>query len=798
MDLRVSYNWLREYVDTKLSPEEFARRLSLSGPSVERVSRLAESFERIVVGRVEEIKKHPNADKLRLARVNLGSLSKELVCGGSNLKEGMLVAVATPGARVRWHGEGELVVLEEAEIRGIKSAGMICAANEIGLGELFPMRSSHEILDLTDLRLRPGRPLAEALELDDAILSVEVTTNRPDAFSVVGLAREAAAILSVKFLWKERQVKKPSVKVDLSVRVAAPSLCVRYEAALVRNVQIAESPLWMKRHLASAGARSISNIVDITNYVMLELGQPLHAFDARKLKGGLFVRKARAGEKIKALDGNVYELKPEMLVIADAEKPVAIAGVIGGEESAVDSGTREVIFESAAFDPVSVRRTSRALGLQTDSSLRFEKGLSSEGTTAALAHAIELAETLAGGKLAAVVNRRSAPYRPKTVRLPVADVSRLIGVPMPPPSIKKILQSLGFAVAVRGAALSARVPHFRANDIATGRDLIEEIARIYGYHNLPAIIPAGEIPVRPRDAEFTWEERLRDALAGAGYTEILSYSLVSKPMLNRLGIPPTEPLRLANPLSADLLYLRTELLSSMLQVIHENQEHVQRGAFFEIANVYLPRETDLPRETPRVLAASFGLDESAELFLVAKGFVESFFVRHGVSDWSLEPRRASVGELYHPGRSLSVMVGGHSIGVVAEVHPRILREFDIGHRVAILDLDIGAFVAQGKTRRQYEPLPLYPAVKRDVSFVLGDRITYAEILKTLRGADPLLASVEIFDTYTGRGVPEGKKSVAFHLEYRLPVRTLTSEEVDAAHERVLEAMRKEFGATIRV
>lgn len=797
MDLRVSYNWLREYVDTKLSPEEFARRISLSGPSIERVSRLAESFAEMWVGRVEEIKKHPNADKLRLARVNLGSVSKELVCGGSNLKEGMLVAVATPGARVRWHGEGELTILEEVEIRGIKSAGMICAANEIGLSELFPLRGSHEILDLTDLRLRPGTPLAEALGLDDAILSVEVTTNRPDAFSVVGLAREAAAILSAKFLWKEYRLPKLSRKSDLTVRVAAPSLCARYEAALLRDVQVAESPLWMKRRLASAGARSISNVVDITNYVMLELGQPLHAFDAQKLKGGLLVRKARAGEKLKALDGNVYALTPEMLVIADAEKPVAIAGVIGGEESAVGSGTREIVFESAVFDPVSVRRTSRALGLTTDSSLRFEKGLSTEGTAAALSRAVELAETIAGGKLVALASQRSAPPRLKTVRLPMADVSRLIGVVIPSARIKKILQSLGFAVAVRGAALSARVPHFRSNDIATGRDLIEEIARIYGYHNLPAIIPTGEIPVRPRDAEFTWEERLRDALAGAGYAEILSYSLISKALLSRLGLPPTEPLRLANPLSADLLYLRTELLSSMLQVIHENQEHVHRGSFFEIAHVYLPREADLPRETPHVLAASFGTDEGADLFLAVKGLVESFFSRYGISDWSLELRRVSAPQMFHPGRCLSVMVGGHSVGTVAEVHPRILREFSISHRVAVFDLDIGAFVVQGKTGRRYEPIPLYPAVKRDVSFVLEARISYADMVKTLRGADSLLASVEIFDTYIGRGVPEGKKSVAFHLEYRLPVRTLTSEEVDAVHERVLAALRDKLDATIR-
>ena len=820
MDVRTSYNWLREYVETKFSPEEFARRVSLSGPSVERIERLAESFANMVVGRVEEVKKHPNADKLHLARVNFGSESRELVCGGTNLREGMLVAVATPGARVRWHGEGEFVALEEAEIRGVKSTGMICAANEIGLADIFPMGAAHEILDLSETRAKPGMPLARALGLDDAILSIEVTGNRPDAMSVVGLAREAAAILGAQFLWKEQKLPKvagkypegykhpagykyPSgYKTALSVRIATPGLCARYEAALVRGVEVRESPLWMKRRLASAGARSINSIVDITNYVMLELGQPMHAFDAQKLTGGIVVRKARAGEKIRALDGKTYVLAPDMLVIVDAEKPVAIAGVIGGEESAVGTETREVVFESAAFDPVSVRRTSRALGIQTDSSLRFEKGLSSEGTASALARAVELS----GGELVAHIDRRTKPHRQKTVRLPFADVSRAIGVAIPPARIKKILQSLGFAVSLRSGALVARVPHYRALDIESGRDLVEEIARIYGYHNLPAVIPSGEIPVRPRDAEFVWEDHVREALHGAGYTEIVSYSLVSKLMLEHVGIPPTEPLCLANPLSADLLYLRTELLSSMLATIAENQGHVQSGALFEVAHVYLPRTTDLPDEVSRALAAVFGFGRelsrngegsSGDLFYAAKGFVEGFFSRHGIAGLGFESVAHS-SHIFHPARQLAVMMGGERVGVIAEVHPRILRAFGVDHRVAVFDLDIRAFVSRMNTKRSYEPIPLYPPGKRDVSFVVDARTPYADIVRSLLGADPLLAAAELFDTYTGRGIPEGKKSMAFHLEYRLPVRTLTNEEVDAAHERVLHAMRKEFGATIRV
>lgn len=800
MDLHVSYNWLREYVETRLSPEEFARRVSLSGPSVERILRLAESFAHMAVGRVEEVKKHPNADKLRLARVNLGSESRELVCGGTNLREGMLVAVATPGARVRWHGEGELVPLEEAEIRGVKSSGMICAANEIGLAEIFSMKGAHEIMDLSEVGAKPGTPLARALGLDDAILSIEVTGNRPDAMSVVGLAREAAAILGAQFLWKEQKFPKAVGKAGLSVRIAAPGLCARYEAALVRGVHVGVSPLWMKRRLAYArGARAINSIVDITNYVMLELGQPMHAFDAGKLNGGIVVRKARAGEKIKALDGKTYALAPDMLVIADAEKPVAIAGVIGGEESAVGPETREVVFEAAIFDPVSVRRTARALGIQTDSSLRFEKGLSSEGTASALARAVELS----GGELVAHIDRRTKPHRQRTVRLSLADVSRAIGVAIPPARIKNILQSLGFAVTLRGSALTARIPHYRALDIESGRDLVEEIARIYGYHNLPAVIPSGEIPVRPRDAEFVWEDHVREALHGAGYTEIVSYSLVSPLMLHHMGIPPAEPLRLANPLSADLLYLRTELLSSMLATIGENQGHVQSGALFEIAHVYLPRTTDLPDEVSRALAAVFGEGSSGDLFYAAKGFVEGFFSRHGVGSWSFESSALS-SELYHPRRQLAVAVGGQRVGVIAEVHPRILRAFGLvprgalDRRVAVFDLDIRAFVSRMNTKRSYEPIPLYPPGKRDVSFVVPARTPYADIVQSLLGADPLVAAAELFDTYTGRGIPEGKKSLAFHLEYRLPVRTLTNEEVDAAHERVLEAMRKEFGATVRV
>ncbi|OGL73223.1 phenylalanine--tRNA ligase subunit beta, partial [Candidatus Uhrbacteria bacterium RIFCSPHIGHO2_02_FULL_60_10] len=544
MNLLASYNWIKEYVSLRETPEQFARKLSLSGPSVERSYPQAPPFDKMVVGVITSIAPHPQADKLRVVATDIGGEVLELVCGGVNLSVGMKVAVALVGSKVRWHGQGDLVELQLAEIRGVKSAGMICGANEIGLADAFP-HAEKEILDLTWCKAKAGTPLAKALDLEDTVFDIEVTTNRPDAFAIIGLAREAAAILGSKFLWREGVVPTPAKAgriLPLAVKNQAPKVCTKYLAVVMDNLCAGPSPWWLKSRLRQAGLRSVNAIVDITNYVMLEYGQPMHAFDYEQLAGkSIVVRHAQAGEKLKTLDGVEHDLAGEQVVIADGEKPVAVAGVMGGEHSGVTDKTTTIVFECATFDPVAVRRTARALNLHTDSSLRYEKGLPEELTRAALARAVELCQKVACGRVASKVIEvgASAKRRRKWLFRPAA-AEAVIGVRIPRPRMVGILKSLGFGVTPKSKIgdikYEVTVPYWRARDIEDERDFAEEIARVYGYANLPSEIPSGRLPLAPTDPLLVAEDRAKVFLAAAGFTELLQYSLVSREILEKAGV----------------------------------------------------------------------------------------------------------------------------------------------------------------------------------------------------------------------------------------------------------------------
>ncbi|MBI4457431.1 phenylalanine--tRNA ligase subunit beta [Candidatus Uhrbacteria bacterium] len=799
MNIMLSYNWIKEYVATKLSPEDFARKISLSGPAVERLHPQAAAFEKMVVGVIKEVRPHPNADKLRLAVTDLGGRVATIVCGGSNLSVGMKVAVALEGAMVRWHGQGEPVKLAPAEIRGVKSEGMICAAVEIGLADAFP-HAEREVMDLSWCAARAGASLADALELNDTVFDIEVTTNRPDAFSAVGIAREAAAIMGAKFIYKEDVIPslpKAAVVLQLTVKNAAPKLCSRYQAAVLDGVKVGPSPWWLKKRLRMSGIRSVNNIVDVTNYVLLEYGQPLHAFDYRKLGGAqIQVRTAAKDEKILALDGKSYDLAEGQLVIADATKPVAVAGVMGGEESAVHDDTTTIVLEAATFDPVSVRRTARALNLHSDSSLRFEKGLAPEATAAALARAVRLCQEVAGGRLAAkVCDVKVAPKKAPKLKLRPERAQALIGVEIPPAKMTAILKSLGFGVAGGKKALDVAVPFWRARDIEGERDLVEEIARIHGYHNLPSVIPAGEIPLAAHDPILRAEDRTRQFFKAAGYTELLSYSFVSKELLEKTGLDPASCLRLANPLSSDFEFMRPSLIPGALATVKINEGLFPDGQLFEVSNAYFPRQGDLPEERPNVLALAYGRAADESLFRQVKGALEAYCPMIGAGEVSLK-RRAKSG-LWHPGRTVGIAVGGTVFGTLGEIHPAILKAFGIDSQVAVLDFDLGALLKACDARPSYTPIPLYPPVRRDLAFVLDDRAEYAAVEAAVKAASPLLSETELFDVYKGKGVEAGKKSLALHLAFSNPEKTLTAEEADAELERIVLALGEKFKATIR-
>lgn len=786
MNISLSYNWIKEHLPTKLSAEEFARELSLHGPSVERVRSAGGELGWIVVGRIVDVVPHPNANKLQIVRVDIGKEVVEVVCGGSNVRGGMKVALALPGARVRWHGEGELVELKPTEIRGVRSHGMICASGEIGLGDQYPNKD-REIMDLSSVAAKPGTLLATALGLDDVIFDLEVTTNRVDAYSVLGIAREGAAILGVKIKGEENKRdflplrSRGRIKVgDLDIAIRS-KLCSGYVGALVRGVSVRPSPDWMQRRLLASGVRPINNIVDITNYVMLETGQPMHAFDAKKI-GKIEVRMAHEGESIVALDGRTYKLDPSMLVIA-SDRPVAIAGVIGGEATGVTEKTSDIIFEAALFDPVSVRKTARTLGIRTESSTRFEKGLWESAPTA-MARALELAKEVAGGDVIEVKEVWTKRQRPTTVKFDAARVADRIGVGLPAKQIKDLLGRLGFAVTGT-KTMTAKVPPWRATDVTGEHDIIEEVARLYGYHKIPGRLPAGQLPSRPDDPDILIEDEIKEFFRGAGFTEVISISMIPEAWTKLPGAVEENVTRIANPLSEDQAVLRRHIVVSHLDILGKNAPEFPSAMIFETARVFR-----LP-DQPLVLAgAVMGASSNGEMFYKAKGVVEALFDRLGVHAHfvPIPPPKDGEASFAHPGRIVKIEIDGHDVGRLGEIHPQIVRRFDIPHAVASFELDVEPLIA-ARAVRPFEPIPEFPPVKRDIAFVVPDRTTYADLMNFFDNADPLLVEAELFDTF--------KNSRAFHLTYRAEGRTLTSEEADRAHAKISRALEKKFNVTIR-
>ncbi len=821
MNLLVSYDWLKEYVGLKQKPEEFASKISLCGPSVEKIIPAAVDLEGIYVGKIIKIADHPKADKLKLVTVDLGrATSKEqrIVCGGSNLYEGQIVAVAVPGAKVRWHGEGDLIELQPTEIRGEKSDGMICAAGEIGLGEAFPVKDDHEILDLNKeipgMKVNPGTPLSQALGLaDDVLMDIEVTSNRPDSMGMVGIAREASAILKVPFIYSPTSLvlrptsktKNPLVKGGseggLNIKIDAKDACSRYIGTRIEGVKVGPSPWWLKRRLMSAGIRPINNLVDITNYVMYETGQPMHVFDADKLAGNtIHVRYAKQGEKMMALDGKTYALPDSVLVIADEEKPVAIAGVMGGEDTGSAEGTVNIILEAAAFDPVVVRRGSRKILLQSDSQLRFEKGLSQMGPEPAMARAIELVKELAGGEVVgASVDVQTKKYKPQSFSITVDEVNALIGVELKKTHMVEVLKSLGFKVKTVGNKLSAEVPWWRDHDIEAGRDLVEEIARVYGYGKIPAIVPM-DIAPRKSDAIIVWEDRIKDLLAGAGYTELYSYSFVSKDLLAKAGFNAQDLLHVQNPLTVELEVMRPSLIPQLLEAVAGNQERADTLRLFECSNVYLRQGgkkgnwSDLPDESPQCVIGYIEHQNDSP-WREAKGIVEYIFDSFDIKE--VKWKKVSQDDLWHPGRGVQAYKDDFLLATVGEISPKYTEAFKIESRVGTAQLEMRNIIKFTKTHKSYSPPLPYPESKRDLAIVVDQNTEYRDIELAVLRADEKILAVQWFDTYEGKGVAEGKKSLAMHLTIGSAEKTLTSQEIDAVVNEALLACKEKFGAELR-
>ena len=792
--MKISYEWLGDYLDTSgITPHQAAELLTMSGTKVESVRVV--DLSAIIVGRVLEQKDHPRSNKpLWIHQVDIGGGRViQIIAGAPNALKGTLVPVALPGTMVP---SGTLV--RDGKIAGEAAQGMLCSADELLLGEDREPRIM--LLDLGE----PGESLAQYIPID-AILEAEITPNRPDCLGHLGVARELAAAagrdFKADFMPAYIEGVPPPAEELIEISIAVPDLCARFVAVPITGVKVGPSPAWVQRRLRAAGVRPISNVVDATAYVMLEHGKPTHVFDAAKLAGRrLEVREARQGETILCLDGQTRTLRPGMLVVADAKGPVAIGGIIGGEESGVSGSTTDVVIESAAWDGVNVRATSRALALRTEASVRHEKGLAPEVAMAGARRAAALVREWAGGQVHSDwVDVYPKPQTPVRVELDPLSVDALLGVHVPLEESEVILRRLGFQVRSEPSGMWDVLPPVFRLDILMPEDVIEEIGRIYGIERIPATLPGRRhsswTPARPTDHEWS----MREVLLGAGFEEAVTPALVSRKVLDALGLA-ADARTLINPMSDELDTMRTSLIPSLLSVARFNQnrtgEHVD---MFEMARVYRGKDKEgLADEPVRLTAIAHvdgGPDAGRQGFLRLKSVMDRLAA--DLATGPVEYVRSSPA-LYHPGRTATMTVGGREFGLLGELHPTALRTFDLDDRLIALDIDVATLRAASGERKATE-LPRYPPVQRDLAVVVVESAPAAGLEQTVKDAGGgFLQDVYAFDEYRGGQVGEGLKSVALALTFRSPERTLTDAEVDGVMADIKKALQKMHSAGFRV
>lgn len=820
--MRVPLSWLKEYVDIgDITVDELAERLTLAGLEVVGIERIGDWWDRdkIFVGQIVRVDPHPNADRLTLPTVEYGGPEPiTVVTGAPNIRvgdAGQKVALALAGAVLidGYSEDRRKTTLKPTKIRGVRSAGMVCSERELGLSD------SHEgILILPD-DAPVGMPLADYL--GDVVLDLDLTPNLARCFSMIGVAREVAALLGRPLKVEEPTMEAtgPSIEGQIDLEIADPDLCARYTAALIKGVKIGPSPWWMQRRLTLAGMRPINNIVDITNYVMLEWGQPLHAFDYHALRPrpgkahppAIIVRRARPGEKMTTLDGVERQLTEDMLLICDGAGPVAIAGVMGGLESEVTDQTTDILLESANFDAINNRRTAQALRMSTEASARFGRGIAPSMTVRAARRAAQLMRELAGGEIAqGLADLYPRPQETVVVTFTTAEVERILGVHMSVDEIVDILRRLEFQCRVEGETIHATVPDHRL-DVRIPADIMEELARVYGYDRIPSTLLADELPPQRRFHQLETEEFIRDVLVGCGLQEVITYSLTSLEVEGRLypegeSPRPEDFIRLANPLSSEREYLRRSLKASLLSTTASNLRHTPQVSIFEIAAVFEPAPGELlPREPMRLAVAMAGprqplawhtpAPENMDFFDL-KGVVEVLMERLGLDEVTYEPAREMP---FLPGRAAVVRIGEETAGVFGEVHPLVKERFELpAAPVCLAEFDLDLLVRLAKRTPYVESLPRYPGVAEDIAVVVDREVPAEQVRKAIMEAGaPLLRRAYLFDVYQGPQIPENKKSLAFSLLYQAPDRTLTDEEVRKYHQRIVQHLEKTLGATLR-
>ncbi|MGQ0507496.1 MAG: phenylalanine--tRNA ligase subunit beta [Myxococcaceae bacterium] len=802
--MKVSVKWLSDYAALgSAKPEELAKRLTLAGLEVEGVSSPAAALAGVIVVQIKSSVQHPNADKLSVTQVDTGSGAPlQIVCGAKNYKVGDKVPLATVGTKLP-HG----VEIKQAALRGVESNGMLCSAKELGLAE------DASGLLILDAQAKPGTPIAQALGLDDTVFELNVTPNRPDALSHLGVARELAVLSKIALKLPQASLKEGSGKASdkVKIRIDDPERCRRYIGRVVENVKVGPSPAWLTQRLQACGVRSINNVVDVTNYVLLEYGQPMHAFDLDNLAGSeIVVRKATKGEKLTTLDGKERTLDVDDLLICDRDVPQVLAGVMGGAKSEVSEKTTRVLLESANFQPASIRRSSKRHALHSESSHRFERGVDVDAAPLALERAAELLAELAGGiVLQGKIDVYPEVLAKKKVALRFARIGEVLGVDVPADESKRILTSLGFTVEKEANGEATFVVPMARVDVESAEDLIEEVARVRGFDSIPAVMPRGASESRPESPTVEAELRVRVALAGAGFDEVINYSFVSPAELEALGAP--KGIALQNPLSVEQSVLRTSMLPGLFQNLSRNVRHqADTILLYEIGRTYLPNASRKDERTP-VATEQLHLagvvhgrrdgrgwthrDASLDFYDV-KGALQAVLAALHVTDVEFLHTES---KLLHP-RSAALLKhqSGVELGSLGEVHPRVAKKLSVPAGTFVFDLDLESLLLLTQLLPQYSPISRYPAVHRDLAVVVPLELENGDVRKlSLDGGGGLVQDAALFDVYTGRPIPEGRKNLAYAIRYRSPERTLTDDEVNQAHTRIVDEVSKLLGGSLR-
>ncbi|MDD4876119.1 MAG: phenylalanine--tRNA ligase subunit beta [Dehalococcoidales bacterium] len=800
--MKIPLKWLKEYVDTNLPALELANKLTMAGNEVKGMQIIGSKWDGIVVGQILAVNPHPNADRLRLPTIDLGNEQQTVVCGAPNLRIGAKVAFARVGTELRDGHTGKMERLKTAKIRGVESSGMACSEMELGISD------NHEGILILPEDAPIGMPLAGYM--GDAIFDFDITPNRPDCLCVTGIAREIKALTGCNFSLPDTSYEETGSPIEQQVKVEinASDLCLRYSASLITGVKIAESPQWLQQRLLACGMRPINNIVDITNFVMMEYGQPLHSFDYDRIRGQkIIVRRADDREVFITLDGEERTLSHDMLVIADAEGTVAVAGVMGGANSEIFDSTTSILLEAASFNPASIHYTGRNLNLPSEACMRFERGIRADLTLPALRRATQLIKELAGGEVSqGIIDLYPGQQDRKPIMLSLDKMTRLLGVKFTSDQVTDALKSLGFECETNKNTnqVLVSVPYWRS-DINLAEDLMEEVARVIGYDVIPTTMLSQSIPEHNVLPILNFKQKAGLILTGYGFQEVITFTLTGMDSLKKLmpGVRPLDlmPIRMANPMSAEREYLRPTLRASVLADFAANRRHEDGGIrLFELGKVYLPLKNDLPDE-PEIICGVLGgsrfektwlgQDEPVD-FYDAKGVVQGLFDQFGITVMFTEGKE----ECLVLGKQAELTVDGKSIGILGEVHPRVLQKFDIEEPVYLFEIKLNDILTLTSGYKIFQPVPRFPAMVRDLALIIDYQVSHQQVLDTMKGF-PLVTGVDLFDSYSGDQVPQGKKSLAYRIIFQSPVHTLTDKEVDKVQRQILAKLSKLLGATLR-